>query len=87
VAVIGCGAIGLLCLLAALTGGAVSVDDTSLSLRRLTAAGHLGAASAAELDGDYEVVIDAVWVGRSPRRAGAAAASRRGGRLARPGRY
>src|ERR1019366_1407199 len=38
---------------------------TSLSPQQLTAVRHLGATSAAaEVDGDYDVVIDAVWPGR-----------------------
>ena len=60
VAVLGCGAIGLLCLLAAIDGGASSVDVTDLSPERLTVASQLGAArTSAALDGEYDMVIDA----------------------------
>ncbi len=60
VAVLGCGAIGLLCLLAALDGGAASVDVTDLSAARLDVAARLGAArTGAALDGEYDLVIDA----------------------------
>ena len=59
VAVIGCGAIGLLSTLAALAGGAESVDVTDLSATRIAVARGLGAA-AGELRGEYDVVIDAV---------------------------
>jgi threonine dehydrogenase-like Zn-dependent dehydrogenase len=58
VAVIGCGAIGLLCVLAALAGGAKSVDVTDLSAERVAVARRLGAAD--QLRGEYDVVIDAV---------------------------
>ncbi|HEY2441733.1 MAG TPA: alcohol dehydrogenase catalytic domain-containing protein [Streptosporangiaceae bacterium] len=78
VAVIGCGAIGLLCLLAALAGGAGSVDVTDLSAQRLTAARHLGAtAAAAELDGEYDIVFDAV--GSAETRAESVLRQRPGG--------
>ncbi len=60
VAVLGCGAIGLLCLLAARAGGAASVDVTDLSAARLAVAGSLGAArTGATLEGEYDLVIDA----------------------------
>jgi threonine dehydrogenase-like Zn-dependent dehydrogenase len=61
VAVLGCGAIGLLCLLAALDGGAASVDATDLDPGRLAQARRLGAAaSVSGLTGEYDVIIDAV---------------------------
>ncbi len=61
VAVLGCGAIGLLCLLTALAGGAERTDVTDLSPERLAVASGLGAASAGRgLEGEYDVVIDAV---------------------------
>ena len=60
-AVLGCGAIGLLCLLTALAGGAGRVDVTDLDPGRLAQAGRLGAAAAGpELDGEYDVIFDAV---------------------------
>lgn len=61
VAVLGCGAIGLLCLLTALDGGAGSVDVTDLDPGRLAQARRLGAAAAGSgLTGDYDVIFDAV---------------------------
>ena len=61
VAVLGCGAIGLLCLLTALDGGAASVDVTDLDPGRLAQARRLGATAAGSgLTGDYDVIIDAV---------------------------
>ena len=61
VAVLGCGAIGLLCLLAALAGGAASVDVTDLDPGRLGQARKLGATAAGPgLDGEYDVIFDAV---------------------------
>ena len=61
VAVLGCGAIGLLCLLTALSGGAGRVDVTDLDPGRLAQAGRLGAAAAGPgLDGEYDVIFDAV---------------------------
>jgi threonine dehydrogenase-like Zn-dependent dehydrogenase len=78
VAVIGCGAIGLLCVATALSGGAGSVDVTDLSPDRLAAARHLGAgAAAAGLTGEYDVVIDAV--GSAATRAASVAHQRPGG--------
>jgi len=76
VAVIGCGAIGLLCVLAALAGEAGSVDVTDLSAERMAAARGLGAA-AGELRGEYDVVIDAV--GSAATRAKSVAHQRPGG--------
>jgi len=60
-AVLGCGAIGLLCLLTALSGGAGRVDVTDLDPGRLAQASRLGAAAAGPgLDGEYDVIFDAV---------------------------
>lgn len=61
VAVLGCGAIGLLCLLTAVDNGAASVDVTDLDPGRLAQARRLGAAAAGSgLSGEYDVIIDAV---------------------------
>lgn len=61
VAVIGCGAIGLFCLMAAQAGGAPRVHVTDLSPARLAIARRLGAASAGrQLDGEFDVIFDAV---------------------------
>jgi len=58
--VLGCGAIGLLCLLTALAGGA-AVDVTDLSPARREQAARLGAAkTSSEPEGEYDIVIDAV---------------------------
>jgi threonine dehydrogenase-like Zn-dependent dehydrogenase len=76
VAVIGCGAIGLLCVLTALAGGAGSVDVTDLSADRMAVARGLGA-DAGELRGEYDVVIDAV--GSAATRAKSVAHQRPGG--------
>jgi threonine dehydrogenase-like Zn-dependent dehydrogenase len=59
VAVIGCGAIGQFCVLAALAGGAARVEATDLSADRLEVARQLGAVPAHGLDGEYDVIIDA----------------------------
>jgi threonine dehydrogenase-like Zn-dependent dehydrogenase len=60
VAVLGCGAIGLLSLLTAVAGGAASVDVTDLAPARLEVAARLGASRAgAALDGEYDMIIDA----------------------------
>jgi threonine dehydrogenase-like Zn-dependent dehydrogenase len=60
-AVLGCGAIGLLCLLTALSGGAGRVDVTDLDPGRLAQASRLGAAASGPgLDGEYDVIFDAV---------------------------
>jgi threonine dehydrogenase-like Zn-dependent dehydrogenase len=78
VAVIGCGAIGLLCAAMALSGGAGSVDATDVSPVRLAAAERLGAGVAAEgLSGEYDVVIDAA--GSAATRAASVAHQRPGG--------
>ncbi len=61
VAVLGCGAIGLLCTAAAVAGGAGRVDVTDLDPGRLAQARRLGATRAGtELDGEYDVIFDAV---------------------------
>ena len=61
VGVLGCGAIGLLCLMTAVAGGAGRVDVTDLDSGRLAQARRLGATAAgAELDGEYDVIFDAV---------------------------
>jgi threonine dehydrogenase-like Zn-dependent dehydrogenase len=61
VGVIGCGAIGLFCLLVALAYGARRVHVTDLSPGRLDIARRLGAASAgARLEGEFDIIFDAV---------------------------
>jgi len=78
VAVIGCGAIGLLCAAMALSGGAGTVDATDVSPVRLAAAERLGAGVAAGgLSGGYDVVIDAA--GSAATRAASVAHQRPGG--------
>ena len=78
VAVIGCGAIGLLCAATALSGGAGRVEVTDLSPARLAAAQRLGAEVAGPgLSGEYDVVIDAV--GSVATRAASVAHQRPGG--------
>jgi threonine dehydrogenase-like Zn-dependent dehydrogenase len=78
VAVIGCGAIGMLCVAAALSGGAERVDVSDLSPARLAAAQRLGATAAGRsLPGEYDVVIDAV--GSAVTRAASVAHQRPGG--------
>jgi threonine dehydrogenase-like Zn-dependent dehydrogenase len=78
VAVIGCGAIGLLCAATALSGGADTVDVSDLSPDRLAAARRLGANVAGEaLSGEYDVVFDAV--GSAATRAASVAHQRPGG--------
>jgi threonine dehydrogenase-like Zn-dependent dehydrogenase len=78
VAVIGCGAIGLLCAATALSGGAARVEVTDLSPARLAAAQRLGAQVAGPgLSGEYDVVIDAV--GSAVTRAASVAHQRPGG--------
>jgi threonine dehydrogenase-like Zn-dependent dehydrogenase len=66
VAVLGCGAIGLLCVLAALVGGAASVDVTDLSAARRAVAARLGASrTGAALDDEYDLIIDAAGTGET----------------------
>jgi len=78
VAVIGCGAIGLLCAATALSGGAGRVEVTDLSPARLAAAQRLGAhAAGPDLSGEYDVVMDAV--GSAATRAASVAHQRPGG--------
>jgi threonine dehydrogenase-like Zn-dependent dehydrogenase len=78
VAIIGCGAIGLLCAATALSGGAARVEVTDLSPARLAAAQRLGAQVAGPgLSGEYDVVIDAV--GSAVTRAASVAHQRPGG--------
>lgn len=61
VAVLGCGAIGLLCLLISLAEGAASVTVTDLSPDRLALAQALGATATSLHKGDeYDVIFDAV---------------------------
>jgi len=61
VAVLGCGPIGLLCLLTAQAGAAARVDVTDLSPGRAAEALRLGADSAAAaLEEEYDVIFDAV---------------------------
>ncbi|MDQ1445616.1 MAG: hypothetical protein QOI20_2080 [Acidimicrobiaceae bacterium] len=77
VAVVGAGTIGLVCLLVAKRNGAhVTVVD--LAPERLEWAERLGAdRTAVSLDGEYDVVFDAV--GAAPTRAASVAALRPGG--------
>jgi threonine dehydrogenase-like Zn-dependent dehydrogenase len=78
VAVIGCGAIGLLCAATALSSGAGQVEVTDLSPARLAAAQRLGAQVAGPgLSSEYDVVIDAV--GSAVTRAASVAHQRPGG--------
>lgn len=61
VGVIGAGAIGLMCLLQSLRSKAASVVVTDISEHRLSLAKELGASVAAsELDGEFDLVFDAV---------------------------
>ncbi|HYB86774.1 MAG TPA: alcohol dehydrogenase catalytic domain-containing protein [Streptosporangiaceae bacterium] len=78
VGVIGCGAIGLMCVAAALSAGAGRVEVSDLSAVRLAAALRLGAgAGGPALEGEYDVVIDAV--GSAATRAASVAQQRPGG--------
>jgi threonine dehydrogenase-like Zn-dependent dehydrogenase len=61
VAVLGCGAIGLFCMLTALAAGAASVDVTDLSDARREQALRVGATAASDAPaGEYDIVVDAV---------------------------
>ena len=78
VGVIGCGAIGLLCVAMAVSAGAGRVEVSDLSPARLAAARRLGAAAGGpELTGEYDVVVDAV--GSAVTRAASVAQQRPGG--------
>jgi threonine dehydrogenase-like Zn-dependent dehydrogenase len=78
VAVIGCGAIGLLCVAVALSSGAQRVAVSDLAPARLAAALRLGAGTGGPgLEGEYDVVIDAV--GSAATRAASVAHQRPGG--------
>ena len=78
VGVIGCGAIGLLCLAVALSSGADQVDVSDLSPTRVATALRLGArAGGPGLQGEYDVVIDAV--GSAATRTASVAHQRPGG--------
>jgi threonine dehydrogenase-like Zn-dependent dehydrogenase len=78
VGVIGCGAIGLLCVAVALSAGAERVEVSDLSPARLAAARRLGAgAGGPALAGEYDVVVDAV--GSAATRAASVAQQRPGG--------
>lgn len=78
VGVIGCGAIGLLCAAVALSSGAARVEASDLAPARLAAARRLGAAAGGPgLEGEYDVVIDAV--GSATTRAASVEHQRSGG--------
>jgi threonine dehydrogenase-like Zn-dependent dehydrogenase len=78
VGVIGCGAIGLMCVAVALSSGAERVEVSDLSPARVAAARRLGAgAGGPALAGEYDVVIDAV--GSAVTRAASVARQRPGG--------
>jgi threonine dehydrogenase-like Zn-dependent dehydrogenase len=78
VGVIGCGAIGLLCVAVALSSGAARVEVSDLAPARLAAALRLGAgAGGPSLEGEYDVVIDAV--GSAATRAASVERQRPGG--------
>ena len=78
VGVIGCGAIGLLCVAVALSSGAARVEVSDLAPARLAAALRLGAgAGGPGLEGEYDVVIDAV--GSAATRAASVEHQRPGG--------
>jgi threonine dehydrogenase-like Zn-dependent dehydrogenase len=66
VCVLGCGAIGLMSVLAAVAGKAGSVDATDLSAARLAVAERLGASrTGTEPDGEYDMIIDAAGTARA----------------------
>ena len=78
VGVIGCGAIGLLCVAVALSSGAARVEVSDLAPARRAAALRLGAAAGARgLEGEHDVVIDAV--GSAATRAASVQHQRPGG--------
>jgi len=78
VGVIGCGAIGLLCVAVALSSGAARVEVSDLAPARLAAALRLRAAVGGPgLEGEYDVVIDAV--GSAATRAASVERQRPGG--------
>ena len=60
IAVIGCGAIGLFCLLAAAHAGANRIHAADLARGRRDVASRLGAAAGTDLDGEFDVIFDAV---------------------------
>lgn len=62
VGVIGAGTIGLVAYLVAKAGGAAETVVVDLSDERLSTARDLGAATATALEGEFDVVIDAVGV-------------------------
>jgi threonine dehydrogenase-like Zn-dependent dehydrogenase len=67
VGVIGAGTIGLVSYLAASAGGAGEVVVVDLAEDRLSTARDLGAATATSLEGEFDVVIDAVGVAATHR--------------------
>ena len=80
VAVLGCGAIGLFAVLAAVSDGAASVVATDLSPGRLAVAARLGAAPGGDgstLAGEFDLIIDAA--GTEGSRAQSVARLRPGG--------
>ncbi len=78
VGVIGCGAIGLMCVAMAVSSGAERVEVTDLSPARLATAQRLGAAAGGSaLEGEYDVVFDAV--GSAATRTASVARQRPGG--------
>jgi threonine dehydrogenase-like Zn-dependent dehydrogenase len=60
VGVIGCGPIGLCCVEIARHRGAASVAGADLSAERRAVASSLGAETSSALDGEYDVIFDAV---------------------------
>jgi threonine dehydrogenase-like Zn-dependent dehydrogenase len=63
IGVIGCGPIGLCCIEIARHGGAASVAGADLSSERRAVAASLGADASSELDGEFDVIFDAVGTG------------------------